>query len=105
MKLIRNRIPEIAAKNGAKLKTRQALPGERWTLLKQKLLEEAKEMSDAIDGSEAEVDELADVIEVVEQLRAELEMLEHDKVVNRFESRRAERGEVGFLVLLNDGET
>ena len=104
MKLIRDRIPEIASQNGATLRTRQALPRERWALLKKKLLEEAKEMSETIDGTEAEVDELADVLEVVDQLRADIESSEPDKVLERFRQRRRDRGEVGFLVLLEPGE-
>ena len=101
MKLIRDRIPEIAAANGAQLRTRQAQPLERWQLLKKKLLEEAKEMSETIDGSEAE---LADVLEVVDQLRADIEISEPGKVLSRFKERRRDRGEVGFIVLLDDGE-
>ena len=104
MKLIRDRIPEIAAANGAQLRTRQAQPLERWQLLKKKLLEEAKEMSETIDGSEAEIDELADVLEVVDQLRADIEISEPGKVLSRFKERRRDRGEVGFIVLLDDGE-
>lgn len=59
-KLIRDRIPEIAAADGLYLAVRQAAPDELPQLITEKLLEEAQEFA-----LEPSLDELADVLEVI----------------------------------------
>ncbi|MFE4420427.1 nucleoside triphosphate pyrophosphohydrolase [Streptomyces sp. NPDC056817] len=67
-KLIRDRIPDIAAARGQTLEIRVAEPGEMTDLLRAKLLEEANEAAGAEPGDLLE--ELADVLEVVHALAA-----------------------------------
>lgn len=70
-KLVRDRIPMIAAGHGQRLTIRTAEPGERRTLLRDKLGEEVAEVLDA-QTTGAALEELADVLEVVYALAADL---------------------------------
>ncbi len=104
MKLIRNRIPEIAAAKGERLRTRHAGPEERWNLLKAKLVEEALELLATPAGSEPEIEEMADVIEVVRRICDDIELSEPGKLEAAYAKKLSERGELGFVVLLEEGE-
>jgi predicted house-cleaning noncanonical NTP pyrophosphatase (MazG superfamily) len=104
MKLIRDKVPDVAAAKGDTLRTRLAGPEERWHLLKAKLIEEAQELQAAVPGSEAEIEELADVIEVMRRLCDDIELSEPGKIQAAYEKKLAEKGEVGFVVLLEDGD-
>lgn len=63
-KLIRDKIPELAAARGEVLDVRVADEGEMYDLLVDKLVEEAAELRAARTDAEKD-DELADVVEVV----------------------------------------
>ncbi|MDO8488226.1 MAG: nucleoside triphosphate pyrophosphohydrolase [bacterium] len=63
-KLIRDKIPEKAAKEGIKLITRTLNQDEFETKVKEKLVEEANEVTMASDREEL-INELADVLELV----------------------------------------
>lgn len=104
MKLIRDKVPDLAAARGETLRTRLAEPEERWRLLKAKLVEEALELQAAANGSEAEIEELADVIEVMRRLCDDLELSEPGRIQAAYEQKLTEKGEVGFVVLLDEGE-
>lgn len=66
-KLVRDNIPEIAAAQGKKFKFRTASKEEMLSLLTQKLREETSEFLEAKNA-----EELADILEVVLNLSAEL---------------------------------
>ncbi|KOU50544.1 hypothetical protein ADK55_18550 [Streptomyces sp. WM4235] len=66
-KLIRDRIPEIAAARGQQLQVHTAGTNEMVSLLLDKLDEEALEVSEAASNEEL-LGELADVLEVVHAL-------------------------------------
>ena len=63
-KLVRDKIPEIIAKSGKKAKVRIVQGEELKRALKNKLVEEANELLRA-NTKEAEIEELADVCEVL----------------------------------------
>lgn len=104
MKLIRDKVVDIAAAKGDQLRTRLAGPEERWRLLRAKLIEEAQELSATQPGSEAEIEELADVIEVMRRLCDDIELSEPGKIQAAYDKKLAERGELGFTVLLEEGD-
>jgi len=104
MKLIRSKVPAIAASKGERLHTRHAGPEERWTLLKAKLVEEALELQATPPASEAEIEEMADVIEVVRRLCDDLELSEPGRLEAAYAKKLDERGELGFTVLLDEDE-
>lgn len=68
-KLVRDRIPEIIEKEGGSPNFRECDPGERWDLLRDKLIEEAGELRGAKNRAQA-YEELADVLEVVDAIKA-----------------------------------
>ncbi|MGW1135807.1 nucleoside triphosphate pyrophosphohydrolase [Streptomyces griseoluteus] len=68
IKLIRDRIPEIAAGRGQQLSIRTAQPGELLPLLRAKVQEEADEVATATP--EQLLEELADVVEAAHALAA-----------------------------------
>jgi predicted house-cleaning noncanonical NTP pyrophosphatase (MazG superfamily) len=70
-KLVRDRIPEIIRTNGEEPITYQADPAEYRRRLRDKLLEEVDEFLTATNPGSA-VEELADVLEVVYALAADL---------------------------------
>lgn len=71
-KLVRDRIPEIIRERGKVPVTRVAEAGEYSSLLRRKLREESEEFLTAHE--EEERDELADVLEVVYALAADIGM-------------------------------
>lgn len=89
-KLIRDRIFEFVLKErGEVLTIRIANPDEMIFLLKQKIVEEAKEVFEA-NSKEELAEELADLLEVIKSI-AEKENIVHDLFVKR-EAKFLERG-------------
>ena len=89
-KLVRDRIPEIV---GTKPDFRVATGKELWFLLKEKLIEEASELhcENCINGlSNSEIEELADVVEVVEALKHYVE----EKSPGSLEQVRAKKAKI-----------
>jgi predicted house-cleaning noncanonical NTP pyrophosphatase (MazG superfamily) len=70
MKLVRDRIPELAAANGHPGTYHQADPAEYGRLLRDKLLEEAAESANAT-GPAALLEELGDVLQVLYALASQ----------------------------------
>jgi len=68
MKLVRDKMPDIAVTNNRPMTTRKAEPAEMMRLLKAKLVEEATEFAATADGSVEELEELCDVLEVINGL-------------------------------------
>jgi len=67
-KLVRDKIPENIRAKGTKLETRELSDKEFLSELKKKIKEEAIEVSEA-ESREALVSELADIIDVVEEIK------------------------------------
>jgi predicted house-cleaning noncanonical NTP pyrophosphatase (MazG superfamily) len=88
-KLVRDRIPEIISASGAEPITYRAGPAEYRRRLRDKLMEEVDEFL-AADGPTA-VEELADILEVVYALAADLGATEEDLETTRA-TKAAERG-------------
>jgi predicted house-cleaning noncanonical NTP pyrophosphatase (MazG superfamily) len=70
MKLVRDRIPELATSTGQPAAFHQADPAEYGRLLRDKLLEEAAEAVSA-SGPAALLDELGDVLQVLYALASQ----------------------------------
>lgn len=97
-KLIRDRVPEIMRANGLRPVVRRASRDEFVSMLKQKLIEEAHEVTATLDPSHA-LEELADLCEVVEALTAELGWSEQDLLVARQAKRERNGGfRLGFIL-------
>jgi predicted house-cleaning noncanonical NTP pyrophosphatase (MazG superfamily) len=88
-KLVRDRIPEIIRASGAEPVTYRADVAEYQRRLREKLLEEVDEFL-AADGATA-VEELADILEVVYALAAELGATREDLETTRA-TKATERG-------------
>jgi predicted house-cleaning noncanonical NTP pyrophosphatase (MazG superfamily) len=99
MKLIRDRIPEIAAANGSPMKTRKARPDELLRLLKEKLMEESAELYRTMEGSADEAEEMADVLEVVNCL---LQLLDGGKLVAAATLKTEAKGHITDTVWVQD---
>ncbi len=86
MKLVRDRIPAILKEKGKKFRTHVASEDEYWQLLKEKLVEEAREFE-----SDETAEELADVMEVISAICRFRHIREEDlkKLVER---KRVDRG-------------
>ncbi|MCA9362159.1 nucleoside triphosphate pyrophosphohydrolase [Candidatus Kaiserbacteria bacterium] len=87
-KLVRDRIPEILESKGVAYEQRIATDEEYRTELIKKLQEEATEFAE----SDGDIEELADVLEVIAALRS---LAEYNTVTSIQEKKRTERG--GFL--------
>ncbi len=88
-KLVRDRIPEIIAANGAESVTRTLTMEQFIPALKEKLIEEAREVRDVATPDELQI-ELADVLEVVQALAIAagisidtIEVLRHERAESR----------------------
>jgi len=91
-KLVRDKIPEIIRKDGGVPHVRVMEPDEYRRELCYKLIEEAEEVRKAVDTSkEGIMTELADTLEVVEALMAELG-ISADDVFALKAKRREDRG-------------
>lgn len=88
-KLVRDKLPEIISATGGKYEIRKLSEAEFESELKQKLIEEAKELQNA--PSHEVVDELADVLELVKQI-AKLYKISFKDVTARQTARRQSRG-------------
>ena len=84
-KLIRDKIPEIIEKTGKKYETRVLTNEEYDKALKKKLIEEAKELSEAKSDKEI-IDELADVKELFDTIRKN-----HDISMKQIEKRQKDK--------------
>ena len=96
-KLIRDKLPEIAAEKGEKLDVRIADPSEMPKLVAAKLVEEALEFQEAIESGNpnALVEELADVLEVC-GLLDEMFILASD----RRREKNQQRGDFSKMLVL-----
>ena len=98
-KLIRDNIPEIMDKAGKKY-TVSVLEDDAFCIkLKEKLLEEGKEVKEA--GKEEIVSELADVLEVVEAIESYYG-IEHKTVLEKKESKAIRNGKFHKRLLLEE---
>lgn len=97
-KLVRDRIPDIIRADGQTPVVEVLSTSQRRPALLAKLAEEAAAAAAAADGDLAE--ELADVLEVVRALSADLG-LSLDQVVHLADDKRARRGgfEQGFFLV------
>ncbi|WP_020385487.1 nucleoside triphosphate pyrophosphohydrolase [Kribbella catacumbae] len=100
-KLVRDRIPEIIRANGEEPVSYRADPGEYRRRLREKLVEEVDEFLTA--GDEDSLEELADVLEVVYAIAADLgtdetqlDSIREDKATKR--GRFAERIVLGVPI-------
>jgi predicted house-cleaning noncanonical NTP pyrophosphatase (MazG superfamily) len=89
-KLVRDRIPELLSGRGIAHEVRVADPSELAALLQAKLSEEAAEFVAASD-SQARIEELADVLEVVLAL-GRLDGIDRDSLEIVRAAKAAERG-------------
>lgn len=85
-KLVRDKIPEIIEDDGKKCDTEIASKDEHYELLKKKLIEETEEFIE-----DENLEELADVMEVIFSLAESLGYEEKD-LINKREEKREERG-------------
>ncbi|MFJ8208152.1 hypothetical protein [Streptomyces sp. NPDC096033] len=102
-KLIRDRIPEIAAARGDQLAIHTVTPAEAAELLVEKLAEEAAEVASA-DGPGELLEELADVLEVVHALGDMCGWTPADIEAARVR-KRAERGGFDWRLVLTFEES
>ena len=100
MKLVRDRMPEIAQANNFPMKTRKARPDELLRLLKEKLVEEATELlNTSSEGGADEAEEMADVLEVVNCL---LQMIDGEKLVAAATLKAEAKGHITDIVWVQD---
>ena len=92
-KLIRDRIPAIAAAEGRSLAVRTASPAEMARLLGLKLVEETHEVLDALGAGRTPelLDELADLQTVIDEIAAQHGLSRQD-IEHRVTRKRAQRG-------------
>lgn len=88
-KLVRDKIPEIIENNGDACETRILDEEEFQIELKKKLVEEAKEVLNC--SKEKLIDELADVLEIVNNL-ASVNQLKMEDVEKEMKIKREKRG-------------
>lgn len=89
-KLVRDLIPEHVSSRGERATTYVAGRGERLVLLRQKLIEEAFEVHDAVP-KDLMLEELADVEEVVDSILRELSLTRHELTTSK-SAKREKRG-------------
>ena len=103
-KLVRDKVPQLVKKNGQIAKIRVLAPKEFEKELKKKLLEEAQEV---VNASRKEIiDELADVLEVVEEL-ANYYQLSFSEIKKHQRKKRDERGRFSqkiFLISVSEAQ-
>lgn len=97
-KLVRDKIPEIIAKEGKTVKFRAVKGDELDEAMRKKILEEAAELASAKTDKDI-VEEAADLIEIVEAFLDRHVLIMHT-VENRMSSKCREKGnfECGFLL-------
>lgn len=90
-KLVRNKIPALARASDSTVQTYLASGANRLALLREKLLEEASEASEAMrtEGRSRVIEELADVLEVLYQISEDLDIKFQDIQFARNEKSKA----------------
>ncbi len=101
-KLVRDRIPEIIQKKGGVPETRVLAPVEYLAELKKKFQEELTEYLSA-ETSEARLEEMADIFEVITALN-EAEGRDIDTVIAVQQKKRDERGAFKEKIFLESVE-
>ncbi len=93
-KLVRDKIPELVARDGRLVKVVKVSGRELCGLLIAKLREEVEELSES-----PSVEEVADVLEVLEAIASKCLRVEWGEVLRIKEAKKAERGgfEEGFV--------
>lgn len=95
-KLVRDKIPEIARKNGDNPITHIADEAEYWAKLKEKLLEEIEEFK-----KDESIEEFADLLEVINAI-AEYKEFDAEEVA-RIKTEKAEkRGKFKERIILDE---
>ncbi|MFA6391153.1 MAG: nucleoside triphosphate pyrophosphohydrolase [Patescibacteria group bacterium] len=89
-KLVRDRIPEVIEASGDECQYEQMEEDEYRTMLREKFVEEAKELI-AADGKDEIINELADLLELVEAVQ-DLEQISPDDVADKKNMKKEERG-------------
>lgn len=96
-KLIRDKIPELAKESGAVIKFHKADDAEFKIRLAEKLIEESKELHDAIvlcqseDDLKAIYEEYVDLLEVTLKVKEVFE-LDADEILNTMTAKQESRG-------------
>ncbi len=93
-KLVRDRIPELVEADGENPITHRADDAEYRRRLREKLIEEAEEVAESGDP-----EELADVLAVVEAIRA-FEGIDPDRLAALQREKRERRGGFGDRIVL-----
>jgi predicted house-cleaning noncanonical NTP pyrophosphatase (MazG superfamily) len=93
-KLVRDKIPEVIKKSGKSCIVRQVKDDEKFTLLKEKLKEEVQEFL-----QDENLEELADIMEVLVGLANSLGYREEDLLKKRNEKREDRGGFKEGIVL------
>ena len=96
MKLVRD--IEAEDKRGTHF-VRHAGAEERWQLLREKLLDEAKLLLATTPGGDEEIEQLINVIEVVKRMTNDIEIAYPGTIKKVYDKALQERGELGFLVV------
>lgn len=95
-KLVRDNIPEIIESKGEQAVTHIATDAEYWEKLKEKLVEEVKEFSEA-----ESIEELADVLEVLDAIVAYKKFAPED--IEKTKSGKAQkRGKFDKRIILEE---
>lgn len=94
-KLIRDKIPDIIKEKGEYPVTHIANKGEYWTKLKEKLLEETKEYI-----KEENLEELADVLEVIDAI-CEFKEINKRDLINIQKKKAEKRGKFIDRIILD----
>jgi predicted house-cleaning noncanonical NTP pyrophosphatase (MazG superfamily) len=89
-KLVRDRIPEVIEASGDECQYEQLEEDEYRTMLREKFVEEAKELLSA-DGKDEIINELADLLELIEAVQ-DLEQISPDDVKRKKDTKHEERG-------------
>jgi|LGVE01.1.fsa_nt_gb predicted house-cleaning noncanonical NTP pyrophosphatase (MazG superfamily) len=93
-KLIRDKIPQIIKESGSQSKTYIADINEYKSLLLAKLVEESKELQE-----EPCIEELADIMEVLESIKAVFNFSDHD-IEKKKEEKKDKRGGFDERIIL-----
>lgn len=98
-KLIRDNIPEIIAKTSKSFKVQEMNNKEYISKLKEKLIEEAKEVN-SVNKKEI-VCELADVLEIVDAIE-KYYSIDHKKVIEKKKQKAKSNGKFDKRLLLKE---
>ena len=101
MKLVRDKMPQIAEANGRPMTTRRADPEEMLRLLKAKLIEEAAELAATRDGSAEELEEICDVLTVIDRL---VSLVDPEALTSVILSKHAHKGPITDTVWVEEAD-